>query len=114
MMLLGTLSEGDAAMACLIGIERDRLVIVAQDDLTRFSWPVTNAHLDGHKTALVIQSEHRTLLFKPDMPDRFRWIMTAALQEATTRKSPWWRLRKGPATRGLAAKLVAQSEAEAA
>ena len=114
MMLLGSLSNGASRIPCLIGIERDRVVVVAQDDLMRFSWPVADVDLDGHKTALVLGGGLETLVFTPEMADRFRWVMTAALQEASARRPRWWRWRKGPATRGLADKLAAGAESESA
>ena len=112
MMLLGTLSAGISTMPCLIGIERDRVIVVAQDDLTRYSWPINAATMDISMRALIISEEGTEVYrFTPDLPDRFRWVMTAALQEASARRVPWWRLRQAPAIRGLRNKLSAQQKA---
>ena len=106
MMLLGTLSAGEATMPCLIGIERNRVIVVAQDDLSRFSWPVDSAMMDASMRSLTLFEDGNEMYrFTPDLPDRFRWVMTAALQEATSRRDPWWRFRKAPTVRELARKL---------
>lgn len=113
MMLLGSLSAGRARMPCLIGIQRDRVFIVAQDDLTRYSWPVADVKFDMNQPALILARDE-AMIFTPDMPDRFRWVITAALEEAATRRSGWWRPRKGPSIRGLTSKLAALPSTESA
>lgn len=113
MMLLGSLSAGRVRMPCLIGIQRDRVFIVAQDDLTRYSWPVSDVKFDANQTALILARDE-AMIFTPDMPDRFRWVMTAALEEAATRRSGWWRPRKGRSIRGLTSKLATLPPTESA
>lgn len=110
MKLLGTLHRGARALPCSIGIERDRVVVVAQDDLARFSWPVESASLVLPAMELASPGLP-TYRFVPDLPDRFRWVMTAALQEAMARRRPWWRRRRGPLTRGLDGRLETDSAA---
>ena len=113
MMLLGRLSNGRGQMPCLIGIERHRVIVIAQDDLTRFSWPVTAATLVEGGTALSLSDQNgtETHRFTPDLPDRFRWVMTPALGEAHGRRGRWWRLRRRPQLAGLASKLSEESAA---
>ena len=113
MMLLGRLSDGRGQMPCLIGIERHRVIVTAQDDLTRFSWPVTSAALvdGGMVLALSDPGGIETHRFTPDLPDRFRWVMTPALGEAQGRSPRWWRRRRRPQLAGLAAKFTEQSAA---
>lgn len=112
-MLLGTLMSDDGALTCLVGVERTRIVVVAQDDLARFSWPEEQASMDPSMRSLIISGDDQTnYRFVPDLPDRFRWVMTAALQEAHARRDPWWRrIRAGATHRGLGAKLVSEQAA---
>ena len=113
MMLLGRLSNGQGQMPCLIGIERYRVIVIAQDDLTRFSWPVAAAALVDAGTALSLSDPTgiETHRFTPDLPDRFRWVMTPALDGAQERPSRWWRPQRRPHLAGLAAKLTEESAA---
>ena len=110
MMLLGTLSVGEDSLPCLIGVERDRVVVVAQDDLSRYSWPIEAFTMAGNLRTLDLGTSKTTYRFTPDLPDRFRWVMTAALQEAATRRARW-RLRRGPMDRGLADKMRLEAAA---
>lgn len=113
MMLLGRLSDGRGRMPCLIGIDRHRIVVIAQDDLTRFSWPVAAAALVDGGRALTLSDQHgtETHRFTPDLPDRFCWVMTPALGEAQDRPYRWWRRQRRPQLAGLAAKLTEESAA---
>ena len=106
MKLAGSLSCGAARLPCRLGIERDRIAIVLQQDLARFWFPVSDARLDVNQTALELQAEDQLVIFTPEMPDRFRWIMTAGLQEAAARRRRWWRFRLGPANTELMQRLA--------
>lgn len=112
MMLLGRLHHADASMECLVGVEKTRVVVVAQDDLSRFVWPVDDVRMDPSMRGLILSSGDLEYQFVPDLPDRFRWVMTAALQEAAAHKTPWWRrVRSAPAPRTVSAKLQRATEA---
>ncbi len=110
MMLLGTLSLGQGSLPSLVGIEGRRVIVVSQDDLSRYSWPIEAVSMDGDLRALLLDSPEGTYRFTPDLTDRFRWVMTAAMQEASSRPSRR-RWRRGLSVRGLAEKLVIEAEA---
>lgn len=105
MMMLGTLSGHGGSLPCLIGIEGSRVIVVAQDDLSRYTWPVGFVAMDQSMRSMSLTAAEETFIFTPHLKDRFRWVMTAALQEAEGRRIPWWRRRKAPSTRGLSRKL---------
>jgi len=111
MMLSGFISSDVGSLSCLIGIERKRVLVVVEDDLTRFWWPVSHVELDETKTGMRLRSEQETFAFVADMPERFRWIMPAALQDALARRSRWWRIHKTSAIGGLSDKLRLESTA---
>ena len=105
MMLLGRLAGPAGSIECLVGVDKNRVVVVAQDDLSKYSWPIDDVRMASSMRELVLGAD-ATYRFTPDLPDRFRWVMTAALQEAEARPTPWWRRRKPANVRGLARKLT--------
>jgi hypothetical protein len=111
MMLAGTISSKNGAVAARIGVERDRVVVVTQDDLSRFSWPAPNVELNPAKNGMLLHAGGSTFVFAAEMGDRFRWIMTAALDDAVRMRPQWWRIRKGPAIEGLVEKIQLSSAA---